>query len=212
MKHLKACLICVTALLLFGFAVSYGEAAKDRKAARADRAKAVRARKVTKKDVQKMTPEERKKWQEEVQKKRMARLRKELNVKTDEEWEIIKARIESLGKLKAEIRRLSSSGRALVYIAGAKNKGQKVKQYYVDWEKNLIADVPDGAEVLVAAKALAEIMVQENALDEEIREKLSEYRRLKKELGAKLEKEQKELKELLDSKQEAYLVIYGMLD
>ena len=159
-----------------------------------------------------MDPEEMKKRAEEFRKRREAELRESLNVKTDEEWEVINTRIKGITKLRTAIFGLTGPLRLHQYYARAKKEGREIPKFYEEYEKSLLAESPELADAMAAAKALVQALIDEKATNAEIKEKLAAYHKARSEFEARLKKAQDELRQLLDARQEAVLIAYGVLD
>jgi len=215
---MKACVLTGAILFLAGLhafaqGVDRGGAKEPGARPRPERrgARAVRARN--------MDPEEFRKRQEEAKKRRAEwqkradeRLRKELKIKTDEEWEIIKEKIEKVRKFRNVLRMSKSSTRGYIGRARMQKGGREIPKFWADREKNFLAENPDAAPVFEAAKALGQILAEDNALDDEIEQKMKQYRDALAAFQQNLLKAQADLKQIIDVRQQALLLGQGILD
>jgi len=147
----------------------------------------------------------------EYERKQEARLRAELRVKTDEEWEIIRGKIN-------EVRELRKMAKAVVsWLHNRKYTNELGKTGTTAyWDSDKLSDLfktnPELQALYISAKSLVEAVLAEDALDGEVKEKLSAYREARRQLEARLMKAQDELKALLSPRQEAMLMVRGVLD
>ena len=141
------------------------------------------------------------------------RLRKQLGIQGDEEWEVIWNRIEAVQKFNDASGRLKQISRSFQWYAFRKRRaGRKVPKAWELFEKKLSGQGAEVAEVLAATKALAEMLAEKAVLHEEITEMLAAYHKAKDKFEEKRRKTQSELREILNARQEAALVLMGILD
>ena len=110
---------------------------------------------------------------------------------------------------------MTYSSRSWLWYAlySAKNKkGGRRAAWSEERTKRTLAENPELTEIYEAAKALGEILADENAMGEEILARLAAYRKAKSDYEAKLKKARDELKGILGPRQEAVLVMRGTLD
>jgi hypothetical protein len=160
-----------------------------------------------------MDPERMKKAQENARERLLEILRKDMQVQTDEEWEIIKERVLVVERLRRAEMLKRYTGRKVLWAARAMKQGGGKRPPELDERLDqFIEEQPDLADHTKALLALAEILAQENALDEEIKERLDAVRKAEDDFAKKLAKAQEELRQILNRRQESVLVLHGLLD
>ena len=141
-------------------------------------------------------PEQMKKRIEEFRKQMSQQMQKDMGA-TDDEWKVLEPKIQKLTELSMKTR------------AGAMgNRFFRIGMGGADNEK------PDPAET--ARKDLQKVLDNKDAKPDEVQKALAAYRdaRDKAKAAAKqeLDKAQKDLRDILTQRQEAYLVTRGLLD
>ncbi len=126
----------------------------------------------------------------------MDTLRERLEVKNDDEWKVVQDRLEKVMQA-----RLSVGIGGMMRGPGGRGGGGGAR--------NFMASM--GVEPDKEAEALQECL-EANAPQDTIKGRLATYREARKAKEAKLKKAQEELKQVLSMKQEAILVLAGMLD
>jgi len=119
------------------------------------------------------------------------RVRERLQV-NDDDWAVLEPMIQRV----TEARRMSRPGVAASFARAGRWPGEGERQ----------------DALLQAAEALRSIMGNESATPEEIQARLAAYRAARAEAEAELKKAQEELRGLLTVRQEAELVLMGLLD
>jgi DNA repair exonuclease SbcCD ATPase subunit len=138
-------------------------------------------------------PEQIQKILEGVRKQLQTRLKEALGA-TDEEWQVLGPKIEKVQKLMLQS---GDGGMAMARLGmGGVNTGGGTEQ----------------TEVQKKLQALQELRKNKDASTEDIRAALKDYRDAKAKAKAELEKARAELRELLTVKQEAQLVLMGLLE
>ena len=121
---------------------------------------------------------------------------------TDEEWTALAPRIEKVQGLSTQ---LGSSGRGAFggRRTGGRAEGQRTE-----------GDQPERqlSEVEKAATALRETLDNQDATAQEIAKKLADLREAREKVKQELAAAQDELREILTARQEAQLVLMGLLD
>jgi hypothetical protein len=141
-------------------------------------------------------PEQMKKRFEEFRKQMSQQMQKDMGA-TDDEWKVLEPKIEKLTELTMKTRGGGMGGRFFrMGMGGADNE----KPNPVD----------------VARKDLQKVLDNKDAKPDEVQKALAAYRdardKAKQAAKQELEKAQKDLREILTQRQEAYLVTRGMLD
>lgn len=141
---------------------------------------------------------------EEFRQRAMERLRERLEVKGDDEWKVIEQR---LGKVMDAQR----EARAGIGFGGFGGGGRGPRP---DGDSNASGGGRGGrafgGEPSAEVKAL-EDAVEGKASNDELKAKMAKVREARKEKEAALEKAQEDLRKVLNTRQEAQLVLVGML-
>ena len=129
---------------------------------------------------------------------RMNQMMKERLACTDEEWTVIGPRLEKVMTLN---RQVSTGGMGRAWGGRGGRGGQP--------DQEAQADQP---EVVQKAQALNTVLEDANATDAQVSEALKAYRDARDAAEKELDQARSELRELLTVKQEAQLVMMGMLE
>jgi hypothetical protein len=132
----------------------------------------------------------------QMRERMMERYKESLGVKNDDEWKVIQERIEKVLEAQREMRGVGMGGR------GGRRGGQ---------DNNGPRNDPASSSASNTAGAELQKALEDNASGEVINAKLANYREWRKTAEAKLEKAQAELQKVLVRKQEARLVLMGLL-
>jgi DNA repair exonuclease SbcCD ATPase subunit len=135
-------------------------------------------------------PEQMKKMMEEWKKQAAKQMQESLGA-SDDEWKVLEPKIDKIQELAGQVSGGGRMGRIAFGPAGD------------------AADATDAAKKL---KALSDLLKNKDAKAEEVAAALKDYRDAKAKAKEELEKARKELKELLTVKQEAKLVLMGVLE
>lgn len=146
-------------------------------------------------------PNERRARREEFRRRMAKRLQERLNV-NDEEWAVLEPHIEKVTQLQFSTRvgfgrgfgRHSRGGRA---FGGPRGHG---------------AGQPEPSAVQQRTEALRELLEDNSTANEQIAKGLTELRKAREEARAELDKARKALRNLVTLKNEAYLVVMGLLN
>ncbi|WP_432799585.1 hypothetical protein [Poriferisphaera sp. WC338] len=135
---------------------------------------------------------------EDMRARMMERMRDVLGFE-EEEWELVLPFVEKVGELNQQLnpRRRSMRGRG-----GSEGRPQGDRSQ---------EERPDGDVMREAADALREVVEKEDASPAEIQAVLEHYRETRALIESELAVAQRELKEVLTVKQEAQMVMFGML-
>jgi len=136
----------------------------------------------------------------EEMRQRMADRMKELLAATDEEWQILQPRVENVQTLSRQAR--SSGGMGMLFGRGRRRGGAPTEG----------AEARELSAVEKAVEQLQKTLEDENAAPDQIRKDLTALRGAREKARQELEKAQKELRELVTLRQEAQLVLLGLLD
>jgi len=140
-------------------------------------------------------------WDPEQMRQRMAQRMKESLGATDEEWQVISPLLQDVMEKQREVR--SFSGRGMMMMRGPRgpegDRGRRGRGFGRE-------DTP--AEVT----ALQEALESDSTPVEEIKSKLDAYRKARQAQEKELEQAQDKLRQILSVRQEATLVMMGMLD
>jgi hypothetical protein len=143
-------------------------------------------------------------WDPETMKKRFEEFRKQMSQQmqkdmgaTDEEWKVLEPKIQKLTELSMKTRGGAMGGRFFrIGMGGADN------------------EKPTAVET--ASDDLKKVLADKNATPDQVKKALATYRdardKSKQDAKQELEKAQKDLREILTQRQEAYLVTRGLLD
>lgn len=153
-------------------------------------------------------PEDIQRMREQMQKRRMELMRNQLGVKSDEEWEIIRPRIEAVQKLVDAKRRVETAA-TLAIMSGGRDRGGRAVFMGGMMGTEKLPEV--GARAEEDGKALGKLATDEKATEMEVSAKLADYRKAMKALDEALAAARAKLREILAPKQEAVLVLYGLL-
>lgn len=232
MMNSRAWAIGVLSCLLLVGGVALSQDRADRKGGRPGAARGGRDRKEGERPAagrgQEGNRPDMRKMMEERREAHIKMLRRMLNVKTDEEWEIIKGKIEAVEKLRESLARLDQVGNMLMGMSMRKKmareaegeqrgaQGDERMKRRTEMFDERIKEVTEGQPVLepvvAALRSLTELLSEETAMNEELKEKLAAYRKARDAAGAELTKRRTELRQILDVRQESILVISGILD
>jgi hypothetical protein len=138
---------------------------------------------------------------EQFRQRMMERYRERLEVKSDDEWKIIEPRINAVLEARREVGvgGFGGFGRGRGQRAGGDAEGGR------QGRRGGFGPEPS------AEQQALERAIESNASSEELKAKLAEFRKARKEKEAKLEKAQAELQAVLSVKQEANAVLMGLL-
>ncbi len=142
---------------------------------------------------------------EEMRQRMLERMRERLGVTDNAEWDVISKRIEAVTEARREAGGFGGMGMGMF---GARGPGQRGGQQ---------GDQPQdrrarfGPAVIPEAEAL-QSAIDSNAPAAEIKQKLDAYRNAMKQRREKLAKAQEDLRKVVTPKQEAQLVLMGLLD
>jgi len=131
-----------------------------------------------------------------MQERMMERMKEQMGA-TDEEWAVIKPRLSEVMELAQETR------------AGGMMRGPGRGRRGTDQE---VEEEEETSAVEKAASALQQILENDEASTAEIKAKLTALRSAREKAKQKLAEAQEKLREVLTLKQEAQLVMVGMLD
>ena len=134
---------------------------------------------------------------EEMNKRILDSIKGKLGV-TDEECEALKPKVEKVRTLSAQARR----GRGMGMAFARRRRRQPAEG----------EQAPELSPIDKAAQELQKVADNKDSKPEEIKEKLTALRKAREDAAQQLEKAQKELRELLSARQEAQLVLLGMLN
>ena len=141
-------------------------------------------------------PEQMKKRFEEFRKQMSQQMQKDMGA-TDDEWKVLEPKIQKLTELSMKSR---TGGMGMRFRVNVENLGDN--------------DKPSAVET--ARKNLQKVLDDKNATPDEVKKALTAYRdardKAKEAAKQELEKAQKDLREILTQRQEAYLVTRGLLD
>ena len=144
--------------------------------------------------------EQRARFDPEQMRQRNLERMKELLGATDEEWKVLGPRVEKVQTLSSQLRGRGGMGEMFVRRA----PGRETPEGPEATRK------PTGVEK--ALQELRTVLDNEEAKPEEIKQKLTALREAREKVKQELAKAQKQLRELLTMRQEAQLVLMGMLD
>lgn len=134
----------------------------------------------------------------EQMRERMSQMLKERMNATDEEWEVISPRLEAVMEAQREARVGGMMGFGRRGGLGGRGGPQGADE--------------DASELAKASRALGETLQDENASAEQIGERLETFRAAREEAEKQLQTARGELVELLTPRQEATLVMMGVLE
>lgn len=143
---------------------------------------------------------------EEMRTRMAERVRELLDVKNDDEWKLINARLEKVQEAQREVRGLSGNMGLLFSRGGEQGGGEGGRTRGPGGSGGSLfggAPNPD-AEALTKA-------VTAKAPTEEMKQKLARVREARKNAEAKYEKSADDLRQVLTVRQEAVLVAIGLL-
>jgi len=148
---------------------------------------------------------------EEMRQRMMDNYRETLGVKNDDEWKVIEPRIQKV----MEARRDVGFGMGMRGMMGGRRGGQGGQAGGDNAEQNQnrrrAGGGGFGGQPSPAAQALQQA-IDSNASADTIKAKLAAYRDDRKDKEAKLEQARADLKKVLSVKQEAQLVMAGLLE
>lgn len=141
-------------------------------------------------------------------------LRERFEVKSDDEWKVIQERIEKVTTAQNEVRALTSRGGAFGgFGRGGGGRGGDAAQGDNGGRRNRGGGGGGGffnTEPSPEAEALQKA-IDSKASNDELKAKMAKVREARKDKEAKLEKAQKDLRDILTPRQEATAVLMGML-
>jgi hypothetical protein len=142
---------------------------------------------------------------EEFRQRMMERMRERLEVKGDDEWKVIEQR---LGKV-MDAQREARAGISFGGFGGGRGPRP-------EGDNNAGGDRRGGGRGGFGGEPSAEVKALEDAIEakasnDELKTKLAKVREARKEKEAALEKAQEDLRKVLNTRQEAQLVLAGML-
>jgi hypothetical protein len=135
----------------------------------------------------------------QMRERMLGRMREQLGASEDE-WKVIQPKLE---KVMAAQRDARFGGMGGMMMGGGRRGGDGGGAGGGDQQQTAVQK---------AASDLRTTLQSENASADEISQKLKAYREAREKAQAELAAAQKELKEVLTQKQEAQMVIFGMLD
>jgi hypothetical protein len=146
----------------------------------------------------------------EMRKAMEERMKTNLGV-TDDEWKVLQPKIEAVTKIRQET---MMGGMRGMFGRGPRpgQPGGPGGDRPAGEAPKPAADQPPQSEMAKASDALGKVLENKEAKPEEIKTALQALRDARVATKAKLEKAQKELKEIVTVKQEAQLVMMGMLE
>lgn len=110
---------------------------------------------------------------------------------TDEEWKVLEPKFEKVNDLSIQIKNAA---------------------YIVNWPVDALPDASSQTDMQKTALALGKLLKNKDIKPEDMKKALEAYRNAKTKANEDLDKARKELKDLLTVKQEATLVLRGLLD
>ena len=134
----------------------------------------------------------------EQMRERMAEMMKERLGATDEEWEVLMPRLEKVQEKQRDLR----AGGMAAMMGGRGGFGGRGGE----------GDDREAGPVATASRELAETLRDENAAESDIAEKLKAVREAREGAEKELASAREELVEILTPRQEATLVMMGMLE
>lgn len=183
------------AALAVGSAITYSQAQDDTRPNRQNRQQGDRA--------QRGQGGQRGGWDPEQMRQRMSEMMKERLGVTDEEWEVLGPKLEAVTEAQQDMRGGGMMGmmggrgmRGGMGGPGGQRGGEQAEQ----------------SELQQAQQALNQTLQNEEASADEIQDNLTAYREAREAAEEKLEEARGELKELVTARQEAMLVMMGMLE
>ena len=146
----------------------------------------------------------------EMRKMMQERMKTNLGV-TDDEWKVLQPKIEAVSTLRMEA--MAGGGMRGMFGRGGRPGGPGGPGGGAPGEAapRPASDQPQ-SETAKAGEALSKVLENKEAKPEEIKAALQALRDARTAVKAKLEKAQKELKEIVTVKQEAQFVMMGMLE
>lgn len=129
---------------------------------------------------------------EMMQERMMQAMRQQLRA-DDEEWEVIEPRLQRVFEAQLQAQ---GGGMGMVFAGGMRGRGMQ----------------GDDSPVAEATRDLMETLRQEEPNPEEVRERLMALRDARRQAQAELAEARRELTELLTQRQEAVLVMAGILE
>jgi type II secretory pathway pseudopilin PulG len=145
---------------------------------------------------------------EEMQKRMLERMKEDLQV-TDKEWTVIEPRLTKVWTLSRQTRMgdMRFSGRGARGQDG--NRGQRSGEGQPDQTAQTAREQTPMEKI---AEALRTALEDKTTKPDEIKEKLTALREAREKARQELAKAQQQLQEVLTSRQEAQLVLMGMLN
>jgi hypothetical protein len=144
-------------------------------------------------------------WDPEQMRARMTERLKEQLGATDEEWEVLGPRVERVQTLQRQAAQGALGGMAAGMLrGGGRGDGGRDPRFARPGE--------EAGEVAQRTQALRQLLDNESATSEQIREGLSNLRAAREKTQSELKAAQAELRELVTQRQEAMLVMMGLLD
>jgi len=144
-------------------------------------------------------PRGRRRWNPEQVRQRMLERVKETIGATEEEWKELQPRVEKVQTLSLQTRGLM--GRGMRFGRGGRRPQPAAG-----------AEAPKPTELEEATRELRQLLENPDAADADIKARLAALRDARKKAQEELAKAQKELREIATARQEAHLVLMGLLD
>lgn len=126
---------------------------------------------------------------------------------TDEEWVVLGPRVEKVQTLSRQTRR--GGGMGMFSMFGGGRGGREGRRGATRGD---VASTRELSEVDEALQGLRAALENQEAKPEDIKKKLTTLREAREKAKQQLDKAQQELRELLSLRQEAQLVLMGLLD
>jgi hypothetical protein len=145
---------------------------------------------------------------EEFRKRMMDRFKEDLK-SPDEEWAVLQPKLEKVMTAMAESRFAGMGGRGGFGGPGGPGGGRGGRGGAENGNAN--QPLQPESEMAVASRDLRTVLANENASADEIAMKLKTFREARAKAEEKLKAAQKELQEVVTERQEAMLVMRGML-
>ena len=125
---------------------------------------------------------------------------------TDEEWAVLGPRVEKVQTLSRQTRRGGGMGMFSMFGGRGGREGRRGDM------PGVVASTRELSEVDKALQELRAALENQEAKPEDIKNKLTTLREAREKAKQQLDKAQQELRELLSLRQEAQLVVMGLLD
>ena len=140
--------------------------------------------------------------QQQMQQMMMEQVRQTLSITNDDEWAVIQALIQKVSDARRDLNSGGMGGMGMMMMRGGGGRGGA---------NGAGGRGGFGPQASDEQQALQKV-VDSNAASPQIRDALDKYRAARKAKQAKLEAAQENLKKVLTAKQEAQIVLLGILD